>query len=371
MKILVVEDDADIRSFLQVAIGSLGHEAIAAPDGLEGWRLFESQGADAIVSDWRMPGLMGTDLCKRVRESPGPYVHFVLLTALEGEGHMLHGMMAGADDYLTKPFTIGALQARLVAAERVSSLHRELARRDAEQATSLARRATILRVARGLAAEVDPNHLLRELIVEAVTLVGGTGGKVFRWDDAQSLLISVARTADAPETGPLHLGEGVTGQAAERRVATFDGPDGASRGSLAIPLVNEGRLLGSLLVMRDGAAGQVVDHDVESLELLAGIATASLVSLERAQLEAVNLAARELAHVLNNDLALPVGAFELLADDPALPPHLREIVEGSSNGLNAAVEHVRRLQQIVRVARKDTPVGPSLDLDRSVQASGA
>ena len=96
MKILVVEDDADIRSFLQVAIGSLGHEAIAAPDGLEGWRLFESQGADAIVSDWRMPGLMGTDLCKRVRESPGPYVYFVLLTALEGEGHMLHGMMAGS-----------------------------------------------------------------------------------------------------------------------------------------------------------------------------------------------------------------------------------------------------------------------------------
>ena len=77
--------------------------------------------------------------------------------------------------------------------------------------------------------------------------------------------------------------------------------------------------------------------------MLAGVAAAALVGLERAQLVAVTLAARELAHVLNNDLALPVGALELLREDPALLPHLRQIVEEAGAGLASAAGHVRRL----------------------------
>ena len=101
--------------------------------------------------------------------------------------------------------------------------------------------------------------------------------------------------------------------------------------------------------------------------MLAGVAAAALVGLERAQLVAVTLAARELAHVLNNDLALPVGAMELLKEDPALLPHLRQIVEEAGAGLASAAGHVRRLQQVVRIQTKDTPVGPALDLERSAE----
>ena len=104
-----------------------------------------------------------------------PYVYFVILTALDSEEHMLQGMQAGADDYLAKPFTIGALQARLVAAERVTALHRALAQRDAERALTLAPRGALLRVARRFAAEGDPDSLLRDLIVEAVALVRRRG----------------------------------------------------------------------------------------------------------------------------------------------------------------------------------------------------
>ena len=71
MKILVAEDDADIRSLLHVAVESLGHQAITASDGLEAWELYQAQGADAIISDWRMPRMEGTELCRRVRESDG------------------------------------------------------------------------------------------------------------------------------------------------------------------------------------------------------------------------------------------------------------------------------------------------------------
>lgn len=371
LKILVVEDDADIRSLLHIAVETLGHQAVAACDGLEGWEVFQTQGADAIISDWRMPRMEGTELCRRVREREGPYVYFVILTALEGEGHMLDGMLAGADDYLTKPFAIGALQARLVAAERVSNLHRELARRDAEQAQALARRASVLRVARRFAAEADPNRLLDALIVEAVALVGGTGGVVFRLDDGQGILTPVAHTERIPELRPLRIGENAAGRAAERRAPVQgSGVDGAPDGTVAVPLLHEGRLLGSLLVTRSAVSEGLSGEDLETLELLAGVTAAALVGLERAQLEAVTLAAREVAHVLNNDLALPVGAFEMLQDDPALPAHLHDLVEGSAEGLNAAVDHVRRLQQIVRFERKETPVGPALDLDRSVRAAG-
>jgi len=283
---------------------------------------------------------------------------------------MLDGMRAGADDYLTKPFTIGALQARLVAAERVSSLHRELARRDAEQAEALARRATVLRVARRFAAETDPARLLDALIVEAAALVRGSGGVVYRLDEGAGTLSPVAHAGDTAQARPLAFGETAAGRAAERREPVLDaGIDGTPGGTIAVPLLHEGRLLGSLLLTRDASSERVSDEDLESLELLAGVTTAALVGLERAQLEAVTLAAREVAHVLNNDLALPVGAVEMLQDDPDLPPHLQELVSGSAEGLNAAVEHVRRLQQIVRFERKETPVGPALDLDRSVGRS--
>jgi GAF domain-containing protein len=285
---------------------------------------------------------------------------------------MLQGMQAGADDYLAKPFTIGALQARLVAAERVTRLHRALAQRDAERALSLARHAAVLRVARRFAAEADPDALLRDLIVEAVALVDGEIGAVYRWDETAERLVPVTTSPGALPPGDdarlgrtaLALDEGAVGQAAQQRAPVVVNQAGHAA-EVAVPLLYEGRLVGGLAI-RSGRAGLTFSHeDVESLEMLAGVAAAALVGQERAQLVAVTLAARELAHVLNNDLALPVGALELLREDPDLVPHLRQIVEDAGTGLASAAGHVRRLQQVVRIQTKDTPVGPALDLERS------
>ena len=68
-------------------------------------------------------------------------------------------------------------------------------------------------------------------------------------------------------------------------------------------------------------------------------------------------------------LALPVGALELLKEDPDLVPHLRQIVEEAGAGLASAAGHVRRLQQVIRIQTKETPVGPALDLERSAERS--
>jgi CheY-like chemotaxis protein len=374
--VLVAEDDADIRDLLEIAVASLNHEVRTARDGREAWEIVQSEGADVVISDWLMPRMQGTELCRLVRAMEGvPYVYFVILTALDSEEHMLQGMQAGADDYLAKPFTIGALQARLVAAERVTTLHRALAQRDAERAVSLARHAAVLRVARRFAAEGDPDALLRHLIVEAVALVDGEVGAVYRWDETAARLVPVASSSvdggddGAPGLGQdnLRLEEGAVGRAAQTHAPVVTTDDG--RADVAVPLLHEGRLVGSLAV-RTGARGLTSSKEnVESLEMLAGVAASALVGLERAQLVAVTLAARELAHVLNNDLALPVGALELLREDPALPPHLGEIVDEAGAGLQSAAGHVRRLQQVVRIQTKETPVGPALDLERSAERS--
>jgi CheY-like chemotaxis protein len=371
VRVLVAEDDADIRDLLEIAVASLNHQVRSTRDGREAWETFQAEGADVIISDWLMPRMHGTELCRLVRQAEGvPYVYFVILTALDSEEHMLQGMQAGADDYLAKPFTIGALQARMVAAERVTTLHRALAQRDAERAVSLARHAAVLRVARRFAAEGDPDSLLRDLIVEAVALANGEVGVVYRWDETTQRLVAVASTsAGRPGSPPislpdLRLQEGAVGQAAHHRAPMVTN-HGSPVAEVAVPLLHEGRLVGGLAIRSSRAGLTFSNEDVESLEMLAGVAAAAMVGLERAQLVAVTLAARELAHVLNNDLALPVGALELLREDPALLPHLRQIVDEAGTGLAAAAEHVRRLQQVVRIQTKETPVGPALDLERS------
>ncbi|MCC7372861.1 MAG: response regulator [Chloroflexi bacterium] len=380
MKILVAEDDADIRDLLEIACLTLGHSVRLARDGQEAWELFLVDGADVIISDWLMPRMQGTELCRRVRARDDvPYVYFVILTALDGEDRMLEGMQAGADDYLTKPFSIGALQARLVAAQRVTTLHRALAQRDAERALSLARHAAVLRVARSLAAEGDPAALLRNVVEEAVALIGGEGGALYRWDEQQQCLTPVAASQHALRDGShpdgpfqgnrdLHLGEGAVGRAAELRTPVV-AHAGTPEAEVVAPLLHDGRLVGALAIGVGQTGRSITAENVESLEMLASVAAAALVGLERAQLVAVALAARELAHVLNNDLALPVGALELIREDPSLEPHLRQIVDDASMGLASAAGHVRRLQQVVRIETKQTPVGPALDLERSAQTN--
>src|SRR3984893_3148568 len=130
MKVMVVEDGRTTRMMLKSAVERLGHVCLTAADGLEAWDLFRAEGADVIISDWLMPGIEGPELCRMVRANPGPYTYFVLLTAFGDRTHALEGMQAGADDYLAKTFDVDDLHLRLIAAERVSGVHKRLAEQD-------------------------------------------------------------------------------------------------------------------------------------------------------------------------------------------------------------------------------------------------
>jgi len=133
-----------------------GYDAVVARDGLEAWRVLQSEDYPRLaVLDWMMPGMDGVELCRRVRAAGRePYVYILLLTARTESHDLVEGIEAGADDYLTKPFNTHELRARLRAGTRILNLQEELVRaREAlrEQAThdgltGLLNRVTIMEV---------------------------------------------------------------------------------------------------------------------------------------------------------------------------------------------------------------------------------
>lgn len=128
MRILIADDDATSRLLLKAMASKLGHECLVAEDGSSAWELLSSEGIDVLLTDWMMPGVDGPELCRRVRdELSGHYIYIVLITGLGHPEQVLEGMGAGADDYLVKPVDPFAVQTRLVAAERVTALHRQVA----------------------------------------------------------------------------------------------------------------------------------------------------------------------------------------------------------------------------------------------------
>jgi len=126
MKVLIAEDDAVSRRILRSMVERLGHECLAADDGLEAWQTYQSTAdIEVVISDWMMPNMDGLELCRRVRAiERESYTFFIILTALAGNERLLEGLRAGADEYLTKPLDRAQLQARLAVASRITALHR-------------------------------------------------------------------------------------------------------------------------------------------------------------------------------------------------------------------------------------------------------
>jgi len=244
----------------------------------------------------------------------------------------------------------------------------------------LARRAAILRITRVL-AESDPgsDRMMEVLLHEALAMVGGDVGGIALWDAPSSTLIQVFSNSGRSNGLPVSLDNSLSGQAALARqpVISNDYQHDFGRGTpagrygarvgIAAPLLHEGRLIGVLSVGSRSADVRFGADEVEAVELLAGIAASMLGTLERSQLQAVTLAARELAHRLNNDLALAVGVFDLLRDEPSLSADMRAMVLEAADGLERVGDQLTQLQRLTRFQTRETPVGPALDLDRSTR----
>ena len=119
-KILVIEDDEDIRTVVTTRLKRAGYETIIAADGMDGLRRFYGDRPDLVVLDIAMPVMDGWQVLERLREVSE--VPVLILTAATQERDKLRGLRSGADDYITKPFSGEELLARIeVALRRASS----------------------------------------------------------------------------------------------------------------------------------------------------------------------------------------------------------------------------------------------------------
>lgn len=115
MRILVVEDNRDILANLADYLALKGYEVDCAQDGLSGLHLAATNHYDLIVLDVMLPGMDGYALCQRLREGERRDTPVIMLTARDALDDRLQGFRTGADDYVTKPFALPELAARIEA----------------------------------------------------------------------------------------------------------------------------------------------------------------------------------------------------------------------------------------------------------------
>lgn len=113
-KLLVVEDDGDLNKLLTMNLSDANHQVDNTENGLRGLQMAMNQDYDAIVLDIMLPDMDGLEICRQLR-SNGKTTPILMLTARDSETDRIVGLEMGADDYLTKPFSIRELQARIKA----------------------------------------------------------------------------------------------------------------------------------------------------------------------------------------------------------------------------------------------------------------
>ena len=113
-KILVVEDDRILREALRYNLVAAGYEVVVASDGGEGLVSARQNSPDVVVLDLMLPSLSGMEVCKALRRD-GSILPIIMLTARDSEIDRIGGLESGADDYVTKPFSMRELIARVTA----------------------------------------------------------------------------------------------------------------------------------------------------------------------------------------------------------------------------------------------------------------
>jgi diguanylate cyclase (GGDEF)-like protein len=128
VKVLIAEDDRTSRKLLAAMVAKWGYDPLVAEDGGEAWNALQQPGHPRLVLlDWNMPVLDGLDVCRRLRalDSPDP-PYVILLTGRTEKGDIVHGLEAGANDYVAKPYDHEELQARLQVGQRTLKLQAHL-----------------------------------------------------------------------------------------------------------------------------------------------------------------------------------------------------------------------------------------------------
>ncbi|MDI3534668.1 MAG: two-component system, OmpR family, response regulator ArlR [Thermosediminibacterales bacterium] len=124
IRVLIIEDEKGIARLMELELEHEGYKVAIAHDGIKGLEMALAQNWDIILLDLLLPGLDGLEVCRRIRRQSDTPI--IMITAKDGTGDKIAGLDTGADDYITKPFAIEELLARiraLLRRSRMNSLH--------------------------------------------------------------------------------------------------------------------------------------------------------------------------------------------------------------------------------------------------------
>ncbi len=130
MRILIAEDDRVSRKLLTSMLAKWGFEIMEAADGLQAMEIMERDDApEMALLDWVMPKMSGTEITRNIRglDSETKNTYIIILTSKDDDKNIVHGLQAGADDYITKPFNERVLKARVQVGQRIHQLQMDLA----------------------------------------------------------------------------------------------------------------------------------------------------------------------------------------------------------------------------------------------------
>lgn len=131
-QVLVVEDHQDLRNLVALHLRDMDCQVTMAQDGTGGYGYARNHSYDLIVLDWMLPGISGIDICREVRRR-GNHTPILMLTANTLENDRVSGLDAGADDYMTKPFSVPEFLARVRAIFRRNEVLHEVAETHPQQ----------------------------------------------------------------------------------------------------------------------------------------------------------------------------------------------------------------------------------------------
>lgn len=115
-KILIVEDEKDIRDLIIYALQAKGYETISADDGEKALKMLKENKPDLVILDWMLPSVSGLEICRNIRRDKNiKNIPIIMLTAKITEDDKILGLDSGADDYITKPFSTAELNSRVKA----------------------------------------------------------------------------------------------------------------------------------------------------------------------------------------------------------------------------------------------------------------
>jgi CheY-like chemotaxis protein len=124
--VLIVDDDDDALRTHQKVLAHLGYPSRTAGNGEDALRAYQDQPAAIVLSDWRMPGMSGLDLCTALKKHDAQ-AYVILVTAYDEAERLVEGVRGGADDFLRKPVDLDELEGRLLAGKRLVNAVRRVA----------------------------------------------------------------------------------------------------------------------------------------------------------------------------------------------------------------------------------------------------